>query len=261
MRVAAPSPSIALHRLWQAAAHSRPIERRNQTPQLPGIEARLDLDAKTLSEHNPKLPVTSRTCWRMRVSMLRMIVNNLDRDNLFAASRLCDAFAPGIQRMHVQPTRHAKLLAPQTTLLELQYQTRSFRPAPPMSRCNLSICLHPSTSTWHSGKRNNVVARMHPEGSRDRRNRITHRLASNRRLRRINEVRRDAEKGRAILVLGELRTRDYDKGVGSGKKKQDVNIKVTEVFASQLRRMDRRKDSDESIEATTEAGGDEEAPF
>jgi hypothetical protein len=46
----------ALHRLSQAVAQRRAVECRNQPPQLGRIEARLDFDAKTTSEHNPKLP-------------------------------------------------------------------------------------------------------------------------------------------------------------------------------------------------------------
>ena len=46
----------ALHRLPQAVARRHTVERRNQPPQLGCIEARLDLDAKPLSEHDSKLP-------------------------------------------------------------------------------------------------------------------------------------------------------------------------------------------------------------
>ena len=71
------------------------------------------------------------------------------------------------------------------------------------------------------------------------------------------------KKGERILVVGELRTREYEKGVGTGESKQDIPIKVTEVYASQLRRMERRKDSDEPLEPAETMPADEhsETPF
>ena len=45
----------ALHRMRKAGVPLRMIKRRNQTPQLGRIEARLDFDPKPPREHDPKL--------------------------------------------------------------------------------------------------------------------------------------------------------------------------------------------------------------
>lgn len=65
------------------------------------------------------------------------------------------------------------------------------------------------------------------------------------------------KKGERILVVGELRTREYEKGVGTGENKQEIPITVTEICASQLRRMERRKDSDEPVEPAEAMPADE----
>jgi len=44
--------------------------------------------------------------------------------------------------MHVQPTRRAKLLAPQTALLELGYQAICLRPAPPTKPYSTAAIAH-----------------------------------------------------------------------------------------------------------------------
>src|SRR5262245_23240663 len=68
------------------------------------------------------------------------------------------------------------------------------------------------------------------------------------------------KKGERVLVTGELRSREYEKEIGNGNKKQDVTMYVTEIYASQLRRMDRRKDSNEPIDAEEEAPADHDGP-
>jgi hypothetical protein len=160
-RVAAPRPSIRLRRLRQAVAHPRAIERRDQTPQLRGIEAGIDLDPKPRSEQDPKLSMPLRASRRLRTHARSAILNDLDGNNLLPVSTLCNAPAPRIQRMHAQPMRRAKLLAPQTALLELRYQAIRLRPAPPTKHRIHSVCLHASTSTQTKSQTKNGVARMH----------------------------------------------------------------------------------------------------
>jgi hypothetical protein len=66
MRVAAPRPSIDRHRPRQRTAQRLTVECCNQVPQFGRIEARLDLDSKTITEHNSKL-TAPRTGARKRV--------------------------------------------------------------------------------------------------------------------------------------------------------------------------------------------------
>jgi hypothetical protein len=120
MRVAAPSPSIELRRPRQKAAQLPTVERCNQTLQLGRIEARLDLDAKTVSEQNPKLSIPLHASCMLGPHTRSTILNDLDGNNLLARSRSRNAPAPRIQRMHAQPMRRAKLLTPQSALLELR---------------------------------------------------------------------------------------------------------------------------------------------
>jgi hypothetical protein len=117
MRVAAPKPKHTLHRMPQAVAQLDSVKRRDQPPQLCRIEARLDLDTKTRNEHNPKLPTRLHAPRSLQAWPRRNLVNDLDRNNLLPRFRY--ALAPRIQRMHAQPMRHAKFLAPQSTLLVL----------------------------------------------------------------------------------------------------------------------------------------------
>jgi hypothetical protein len=56
---------------------------------------RLDLDAKTRREHDPKLPAAPRS---LQEPPRRTILNDFDRNNLLSQSRY--ASAPRIQRMH-----------------------------------------------------------------------------------------------------------------------------------------------------------------
>ena len=44
-------------------------------------------------------------------------------------------------------------------------------------------------------------------------------------------VAENLKKGQAVLVEGESRTREYDKQVDAGKKKIEVKISITEIFA------------------------------
>jgi hypothetical protein len=62
--------------------------------------------------------------------------------------------------MHAQASRRAKLFAPQTTLLELNYELRCLRPAPPAKLSDFSCSIHDSTSTQQKANRKSVVARM-----------------------------------------------------------------------------------------------------
>jgi hypothetical protein len=86
MRVAAPRPST--RQPLQAVAQRHTVERRNQPPQLRRIEARLDLDAKPLSKHDPKLPVRFLACPPHRVHRCRAIRNDLEGNDLFVRPRL-----------------------------------------------------------------------------------------------------------------------------------------------------------------------------
>ena len=59
-------------------------------------------------------------------------------------------------------------------------------------------------------------------------------------------------KGERVLVNGELRTREYEKEIGEGKKKTTATFQITEIFADSIRRMDRRKDDDTDFEPENE---------
>ena len=155
-----------LHRLPQAVAQRHTVERRDQPPQLCRIEARLDLDTKTLSEHDPKLPARFLACGPHRVYRHRATRDDLDGDNLYARSKLCYAPAPRIKRMHAQPMRRRKLLASQSALHELRNQPVCFCPVPSAHPCTHSVRIHASTSTQFKSKRKNGVARMHTDRRR-----------------------------------------------------------------------------------------------
>src|ERR1035441_8609286 len=110
MRVAAPSPGIDLHWLWQAVAHLRTIKGYDQAPQFRGIEAGIDLDPKPLSKYDPKLSIPCQASCLHRAHTRSTILNHLDRNTLLPRSP--NTPAPCIERMHAQPMRRTKLLAP-----------------------------------------------------------------------------------------------------------------------------------------------------
>jgi len=94
----------ALHRRPQDVAQRQTVEHRNQPPQLGRIEARLDLDAKTIGEHDPKLPARLHAPRSHQALPSRTILNDLDGNNLFPISGQRNTPAPRIERMHAQPT-------------------------------------------------------------------------------------------------------------------------------------------------------------
>src|SRR6266700_1583818 len=159
MRVAAPKPSIQLHRPRQAAAQIPTVECCNQAPQLGRVEAWIDLDPKPLSENDPKLAVPHHASCLHRADTRCTILNDFDGNNLLRRSRLCNALTPCIQRMHAQSTRRAKLLAPKPTLLEVRNQTLCFRPAQPALYCRHSARVHSYTSAQRESEWKNGVAR------------------------------------------------------------------------------------------------------
>ena len=166
MRVAAPKPSIQLHRPRQAAAQISTVEHCNQTQKFGCIEARLDLDPKPISEYDPKLAVRHQASCPHRAPVRFMNLNDLNGNNLLGRSKLRNALTPCIKSMQVQSTPRAELLAPKPTLLELTNQTLCFRPAQPALRCNQSVRVHPYTSAQRVTTRKYGVARMDTIDSR-----------------------------------------------------------------------------------------------
>jgi len=149
----------ALHRVRQVGVPLRTVERRNQATKFGRIESWLDFYSKPLRQHDAKPPALPHARSSRRAPVHRIILNDLDRNNLLLGYRPRDALPPRIQREHVQSTCRTKLFTPQSTLLELQNQTLCLCPAQPALRCNYSACVHPSTSAQQKTHGKNVVAR------------------------------------------------------------------------------------------------------
>jgi len=160
MRVAAPSPITRLYRSCHAPRQGPRFKRRDQPSQLRPVEARFDLNPKTARQHYAQLPALLGRPSRHPLTTCIADLNQLDRNDLLRAYRPRRPPPPRIQRMHAQASRRAKLFAPQTTLLELNYELRCLRPAPPAKLSDFSCSIHDSTSTQQKANRKSVVARM-----------------------------------------------------------------------------------------------------
>jgi hypothetical protein len=139
--------------MWPTAAQIAAVERRDQTPQLGGIETPINLDPKTLGQYDPKLSIPHPVC---RPST---ILNYLYRNNLLVGLRLRNTPSPCIERMHSQTARRTELLASQPTPLKLRNQAVRLCPAPPARQSTNSVRIHPSTSAQREPRRKNGIAR------------------------------------------------------------------------------------------------------
>jgi hypothetical protein len=74
-------------------------------------------------------------------------LNQLDRNDPLIDYRPRCPPTPRIQRMHAQASRRTKLLAPQTTLFELNYELQCLCPAPPAKLSDFPCSIHDSTSS------------------------------------------------------------------------------------------------------------------
>ena len=73
-------------------------------------------------------------------------------------------------------------------------------------------------------------------------------------------VAENLKKGQAVLVEGEVRTREYPKQIAAGKKKIEVKVSTTELFASTVL-VFAEPESDDADQLDAAAAEGESVPF